>query len=101
MRALRQLQLTPASRRCLHITGVNSAQPANVADKASLYGARSVSELKHECQRRTLANGGTKDEVCLSPLVMAHGMGACANLRSSSNVSPTMTSCSPGLLASP
>ena len=66
MRALRQVQHTPApaSRRYLHITGVNSAQPANVADKASLYGARSVSDLKQECQRRTLANGGTKDEVC-------------------------------------
>lgn len=61
MRALRQI--TPASRRCLHITGANSAQPANVEDRASSYGARTESDLKAECQRRTLATSGTKSEL--------------------------------------
>jgi len=61
MRAFRQI--TPASRRCLHITGVNSAQPANVEDPSSVYGARSESDLQQECQRRTLATSGTKSEL--------------------------------------
>ena len=72
LRALRTLSqqhsATPSLRRGLHITGVNSAQPANVADRASLYSAQSVPELKQECQKRSLRAIGSKTEVrhCLS-----------------------------------
>ncbi|KAJ5811096.1 hypothetical protein N7447_010612 [Penicillium robsamsonii] len=34
LRALSQQPVTPSSRRCLHITGVQSAQPANTGEKA-------------------------------------------------------------------
>lgn len=67
LRALRTLSqqhsATPSLRRGLHITGVNSAQPANVADRASLYTAQSVPDLKQECQRRSLRAIGSKTEV--------------------------------------
>lgn len=66
LRALRQLShqhVTLSSRRSLHITGVQSAQPANPADKASLYAARSLPDLKLECQRRSLRTIGNKTEV--------------------------------------
>lgn len=67
LRALRTLSqqhsATPSLRRGLHITGVNSAQPANVADRASLYTAQSVPELKQECQKRSLRAIGSKTEV--------------------------------------
>lgn len=33
LRALSQQPVTPSSRRCLHITGVQSAQPANNGEK--------------------------------------------------------------------
>lgn len=66
LRALRQLsnQHTAVPRRALHITGVQSAQPANPADKASLYAARSLPDLKLECQRRSIRAAGSKSEVC-------------------------------------
>ena len=71
LRALRilsqQHSATPSLRRGLHITGVNSAQPANVADRASLYTAQSVPELKQECQKRSLRAIGSKTEVCHCP----------------------------------
>ncbi|KAJ5610357.1 hypothetical protein N7510_007076 [Penicillium lagena] len=51
------------ARRNLHITGVHSAQPANPADKASLYSARSVPDLKLECQRRSLRSAGSQSEL--------------------------------------
>jgi hypothetical protein len=68
LRALRQLAqqptAAPIARRGLHITGVQSAQPANPADKASLYAARTLPDLKQECQRRSLRAAGSKSEVC-------------------------------------
>lgn len=64
LRLLSQQHATPA-RRGLHITGVQSAQPANPADKASLYAARSLPDLKLECQRRSLRAAGSKSEVCI------------------------------------
>ncbi|KAJ6108075.1 hypothetical protein N7523_009398 [Penicillium sp. IBT 18751x] len=66
LRALRQLSQQPIAapaRRGLHITGVQSAQPANPADKASLYAARSLPDLKTECQRRSLRAAGSKSEL--------------------------------------
>lgn len=64
LRALRRLsQQAPIARRGLHITGVQSAQPANPADKASLYAARTLPDLKQECQRRSLGAAGSKSEV--------------------------------------
>jgi hypothetical protein len=68
LRALRHLAqqptAAPIARRGLHITGVQSAQPANPADKASLYAARTLPDLKQECQRRSLRAAGSKSEVC-------------------------------------
>ncbi|OJJ44733.1 hypothetical protein ASPZODRAFT_153620 [Penicilliopsis zonata CBS 506.65] len=67
LRALRLLSqhhhATSAVRRGLHITGVNSAQPANPADKASLYASRTLSDLKAECQRRSLRIIGSKSDL--------------------------------------
>ncbi|KAJ5569926.1 uncharacterized protein N7459_009356 [Penicillium hispanicum] len=67
LRALRQISqqhsAAPVARRGLHITGVQSAQPANPADKASLYAARSLPDLKLECQRRSLRAAGSKSEL--------------------------------------
>ncbi|KAJ5281515.1 hypothetical protein N7478_006887 [Penicillium angulare] len=67
LRALRQIShqhsITPAARRGLHITGVHAAQPASSADKASLYAARSLPELKSECQQRSLRAVGSKSEL--------------------------------------
>ncbi|KAJ5231597.1 uncharacterized protein N7469_006185 [Penicillium citrinum] len=65
LRALRQLsnKPSPVTRRGLHITGVQSAQPANPADKASLYAARSLPDLKSECQRRSIRAAGSKSEL--------------------------------------
>ncbi|KAJ5368292.1 uncharacterized protein N7496_008052 [Penicillium cataractarum] len=67
LRALRQLSqqptAAPIARRGLHITGVQSAQPANPADKASLYAARTLPDLKQECQRRSLRAAGSKSEL--------------------------------------
>lgn len=66
LRALRQLSQQPIAapaRRGLHITGVQSAQPANPADKAPLYAARALPDLKAECQRRSLRAAGSKSEV--------------------------------------
>ena len=67
LRALRQLShqysALSVSSRGLHMTGVQSAQPANPADKASLYAARSLPDLKLECQRRSLRSAGSKSEV--------------------------------------
>lgn len=74
LRALRQLtqQPTPIARRGLHITGVQSAQPANPADKASLYAARTLPDLKQECQRRSLRYAGSKAEVCSDSRTIRH-----------------------------
>lgn len=71
LRALRQLsnKPSPVTRRGLHITGVQSAQPANPADKASLYAARSLPDLKSECQRRSIRAAGSKSEVCLDHII--------------------------------
>ncbi|KAJ5176301.1 uncharacterized protein N7482_002178 [Penicillium canariense] len=66
LRALRQLSHQPTAapaRRGLHITGVQSAQPANPADKASMYAARTLPDLKQECQRRSLRAAGSKSEL--------------------------------------
>ncbi|KAJ5081578.1 hypothetical protein NUU61_009842 [Penicillium alfredii] len=67
LRALRVLSqrhsAVPSTRRALHITGVQSAQPANPGDKASLYAARSLPDLKTECQRRSLRAAGSKTEL--------------------------------------
>lgn len=65
LRALRQLsnQHAAVPRRALHITGVQSAQPANPADKASLYAARTLPDLKLECQRRSIRTAGSKSEL--------------------------------------
>ncbi|KAF9887877.1 hypothetical protein FE257_009537 [Aspergillus nanangensis] len=67
LRALRLLSQhqtpTPAIRRGLHITGVNSAQPANVSDRTSLYSTRTLADLKLECQKRSLGANGTQPEL--------------------------------------
>jgi hypothetical protein len=69
LRALRALSQhhTPATtlycRRRLHITGAFSAQPVEGSDKAASYAARSVADLKNECQRRGLRTGGSKTEL--------------------------------------
>ncbi|EPS28670.1 hypothetical protein PDE_03616 [Penicillium oxalicum 114-2] len=67
LRALRQIaqhpRAIPVTRRSLHMTGVQSAQPANPADKASLYAARTLPDLKQECQRRSLRAAGSKSEL--------------------------------------
>ncbi|KAJ5081989.1 hypothetical protein N7532_011032 [Penicillium argentinense] len=65
LRVLRQLSQHSAApaRRGLHITGVQSAQPANPADKASMYAARSLPDLKLECQRRSIRAAGSKSEL--------------------------------------
>lgn len=67
LRALRVLSqqhsASPCLRRNLHITGAHSAQPANAADKSTLYQALSVGELKQECRKRSLRAAGGKPEV--------------------------------------
>ncbi|KAL4889028.1 hypothetical protein BDV59DRAFT_187365 [Aspergillus ambiguus] len=67
LRALRLLSqhpsTTPALRRGLHITGANSAQPANVSDRTSLYSTRTLADLKSECQKRSLGSNGTQAEL--------------------------------------
>lgn len=63
LRALRQISQHSAPRRCLHITGVQSAQPAGSSDKTSLYAARSLPDLKQECSRRSIRVAGSKSEV--------------------------------------
>lgn len=67
LRALRILSqqnpATPCLRRNLHITGAQSAQPANVADRTSLYSAQTLPDLKSECKKRSLIAGGSKNEV--------------------------------------
>ncbi|KMU72337.1 hypothetical protein CISG_02985 [Coccidioides immitis RMSCC 3703] len=49
-------------RRFLHITGAYSAQPASGPDVTSIYRARSVADLRAECERRNLRAGGSKAE---------------------------------------
>ncbi|PLN78876.1 hypothetical protein BDW42DRAFT_174056 [Aspergillus taichungensis] len=63
LRVLSQRPTTPCTRRGLHITGATSAPPASVGDKASLYSARSLSDLKGECQSRKLGVHGTQAEL--------------------------------------
>ncbi|KAK2763992.1 hypothetical protein FQN54_009611 [Arachnomyces sp. PD_36] len=71
LRALRSLSqqhptssFTPAQvRRNLHITGSQSARPANGPDRQSLYLSRSLADLKTECQKRSLRTGGNKSEL--------------------------------------
>jgi hypothetical protein len=73
LRALRLLSQqhspTPCLRRSLHITGSHSAPPTKskaATDRPSaLYVSHSVTDLKHECQRRALRAGGSKPEVCM------------------------------------
>lgn len=71
LRALRLLSqqhtFSPSYRRGLHITGAQSAQPANVSDKATLYSTRNLADLKIECQKRSLGATGTQAEVCAIP----------------------------------
>jgi len=77
LRALSQQHATAPSssfRRSLHITGAFSAQPANPADKTSLYAARSLADLKAECQRRSLRTTGSKNEVCYAPHTTEAGL---------------------------
>lgn len=62
LRALSQLHSAPL-RRSLHITGAQSAQPANAADKTTLYATRTLADLKAECQKRRIGSAGSKDEV--------------------------------------
>ena len=68
LRNLAQQQHAPApsssvSRRSLHITGANSAQPVAGTDILSIYRSRSLSDLKRECERRSLTSSGSKAEV--------------------------------------
>lgn len=71
VRALRTLsqQHTPVLssmapfRRSLHITGAQSAQPLTSSDVTSTYRARSIGDLKNECERRNLRSIGNKAEV--------------------------------------
>ncbi|KAL3481607.1 hypothetical protein BJX99DRAFT_253526 [Aspergillus californicus] len=67
LRALRLLShqhtVSPSVRRGLHITGVHSAQPATVSDKATLYSTRTIADLKSECQKRSLTASGTQEEL--------------------------------------
>ncbi|RAH74328.1 uncharacterized protein BO66DRAFT_388385 [Aspergillus aculeatinus CBS 121060] len=68
LRALRLLSqhhstTLPCARRGLHITGVHSAQPANVSDRTSLYSSRTIADLKNECQKRSLRSSGTQAEL--------------------------------------
>ncbi|KAI1975765.1 hypothetical protein LOZ53_004604 [Ophidiomyces ophidiicola] len=69
LRALRILsqQHSPAPssvlRRSLHMTGVYSAQPASGPDVTSIYRARSVADLKAECEKRNIRTGGSKAEL--------------------------------------
>ncbi|GLB11532.1 hypothetical protein AtubIFM57258_008402 [Aspergillus tubingensis] len=67
LRALRVLSqqhsTTPSIRRGLHITGSQSAQPANVSDRASLYASRTLADLKTECVKRSLRSSGSQSEL--------------------------------------
>ncbi|CAK47905.1 altered inheritance of mitochondria protein 34, mitochondrial [Aspergillus awamori] len=67
LRALRVLSqqhsTTPSIRRGLHITGAQSAQPANVSDRASLYASRTLADLKNECVKRSLRSSGSQSEL--------------------------------------
>ncbi|PGH22961.1 hypothetical protein AJ80_03010 [Polytolypa hystricis UAMH7299] len=73
LRALRLLteQHAPTStlssmapfRRSLHITGAYSAQPASGPDVTSIYRARSINDLRVECERRSLRVNGSKAEL--------------------------------------
>lgn len=64
LRVLTQQHLaSPCLRRNLHITGAHSAQPANPADKSTLYQTLNVGELKQECRKRSLRAAGGKPEV--------------------------------------
>ncbi|KKK14674.1 hypothetical protein P175DRAFT_0446472 [Aspergillus ochraceoroseus IBT 24754] len=67
LRALRLLsqqhRASPSLRRGLHITGANSAQPARVSDKVTLWSTRSLADLKSECQKRSLGSTGTQAEL--------------------------------------
>lgn len=71
LRALRQIsQRAPVpARRGLHITGAQSAQPLNAADQSSLYAARTLPDLKSECQKRSLRAIGSHSEVCSHPAI--------------------------------
>ncbi|WEW55507.1 hypothetical protein PRK78_000938 [Emydomyces testavorans] len=50
-------------RRSLHITGAYSAQPAPGPDVTSIYRAKSVADLRIECERRNIRSGGSKAEL--------------------------------------
>ncbi|KAJ6122417.1 hypothetical protein N7512_004882 [Penicillium capsulatum] len=63
LRALRHISPRSVPSRGLHITGVQSAQPLNAADQSSLYAARTLPDLKQECQKRSLRTLGSHSEV--------------------------------------
>jgi hypothetical protein len=86
-----QHTVSPSLRRGLHITGAQSAQPANVTDRATLYSARTIADLKSECQKRSLRVNGTHDEV-YTPIKCPESLNLTHNAFSSSNVFPTTIS---------
>lgn len=63
LRALRHISQRSVPARRLHITGVQSAQPLNAADQSSLYAARTLPDLKLECQKRSLRAIGNHSEL--------------------------------------
>ncbi|EEP80735.1 conserved hypothetical protein [Uncinocarpus reesii 1704] len=66
LRALRILSQQHSSapfRRSLHVTGAYSAQLASGPDVTSIYRARSVADLRDECQRRNIRTAGNKAEL--------------------------------------
>lgn len=63
LRALRHISQRSVPARGLHITGVQSAQPLNATDQSSLYAARTLPDLKQECQKRSLRAIGNHSEV--------------------------------------
>ncbi|KAA8649137.1 hypothetical protein EYZ11_011218 [Aspergillus tanneri] len=67
LRALRILSqqhtAAPSIRRGLCITSAKEAQTANISDRSSLYTARSLPDLKSECQRRSLTSNGSHSEL--------------------------------------
>ncbi|KAE8146705.1 hypothetical protein BDV25DRAFT_162014 [Aspergillus avenaceus] len=63
LRVLSQQHTATPYRRCLHITGANSAQPANVSDRTSLYATRTLTDLQSECKKRQLRSSTDRTEL--------------------------------------
>lgn len=59
-------------RRSLHITGAYSAQHISGPDVTAIYRARSIADLRAECDKRNLRSGGSKAE--LVDLLSNHDM---------------------------